>query len=156
MILGTLIRDTFTEHETLGVLTLAERRVQTIEKPWVPHPGGGKGGANFISCIPPGLYKLERFTRPSGEKALIISNPELGVYQRDWDVPAALKGLVRTLCLIHAANWAHELHGCIGPGFNRAKDRNGWMVQRSREAMNLVRTVIGSELELRLKIEEKR
>lgn len=163
MLLMLLVRDTFTTEETLGVMTIFERRLQTIEKPWIPNANPlGKAGAPFISCIPPGLYKVERFTRPSGEKALILSAPDLGVYQKPWDIPPALgkagtpECLARALCLVHAANWAHELHGCIGPGFDRKKESNGWMVRRSREAMNLIRTVIGSELDIKLKIEEKR
>lgn len=154
MILMFLKRDTKTTKECVGTLTVGSLRLQTIERPWVPHPNGGKAGAKFISCVPPGLYRVERFRRPSGERALILSAPELGVYGLPENVPTGQEQLVRTLCLIHTANFSYEVNGCIGPGLTRSKTPEWWMVANSREAMNRLRSAVGTDLEIKLRIEE--
>lgn len=152
MILFEIKRDTYTAQETVGVLRVGESKFQTMELPWIEDPNGGRGGHPFLSCVAPGQYRLERHTRPSGEKAFILSNPTLDIYQIPDDIPKD-KPSARSLCLIHAANWAYELHGCIGPGKERTKQPARWMVTESRAAMNELRTLIGSDLDLQLRIE---
>src|SRR5437660_562976 len=153
MIVMTLKRDLDTGQETLGVLTVFERKFQYMERPWIEDKNGGRGGAPFISCVPLGVYRLERHERPSGEKAFILSNPALDIYRTPDEVPADRKAIGRTLCLIHAANWAYELHGCGAPGHDRLKQPARWIITESRAAMNDLRTLVNSELELQLRIE---
>jgi hypothetical protein len=141
---------------TLGVLTVGDRRFQTIERPWVDNTFGGKSGAKFVSCVAPGLYRVERFVRPSGEKAFILSNPELDVYRSDEEVEQCSKGtdLCRTRVLMHIANYVEDVVGCIGVGEERKYVAYKWMVTKSKQSMALLRSLIGSDLDLKLRIEQ--
>jgi hypothetical protein len=60
------------------------------------------------------------------------------------------------LILIHAANYSHELRGCIAPGKSRlapARNPSGeWMVTESRAAMNELRMAINGSFDLQLEI----
>jgi hypothetical protein len=111
--------------------------LQTMECPWIPDAAGacGRPGA---SCIQPGAYTLiPRATEARGGH-WILKGPPLGVYCYPQDIPAGCYG--RSLVLVHAANWAHELMGCIAPGLGRARDNNGeWMVTSSQAAMAQLR-----------------
>lgn len=135
---------------TLGVLEANGRRWQTVERAWVPS-SAGPCGAPGLSCVCVGTYRLRPRETEARGKHWILSNPALGVYETPRDVPRGAYG--RTLILIHAANWAHELHGCIAPGKRRFAPGNGnpeWMVAESRAAMNELRTVIGNSIDLQL------
>lgn len=147
-----LIRDDSLPTCTLGRIIVFGKTFYTIERPWVPEdnsPGGRKG----VSCVPVGEYRLERHNGEAFQKVWALVNPSLGVYHLPQDVPAAQKFTARTACLMHPANWAHELRGCIAPGKTRTQDANRqWMVTRSRDAVNEIRTLIGSALDIRLTI----
>ena len=147
-----LNRDIATPLETCGWLTFNDRKWATIERPWVACPLGGKAGKKGFSCVPPGEYKLEPH---SGDYVNVWSlvNPELGVYHWPWDVPKGREETSRTAVLIHAANWAYELRGCIAPGKHRLKDGRGhWYVKNSRDALNEIRTLVGRHVDLTLVI----
>jgi hypothetical protein len=66
------------------------------------------------------------------------------------DIPAGVYG--RSLVLIHAANWAHELLGCIAPGKARGIIAGEWGVSESRAAMNEIRTLIGNTFDIQLEV----
>jgi len=83
----------------------------TIERPWIA--GRAPGGAPNVSCVPDGVYSLVRHARPNGDVCVALRNPSCGVYYSQEHVPAAGG---RTLILIHSANYASELQGCIAPG----------------------------------------
>lgn len=145
----------FRDDCTLGVLTVLgfPTRLQTIERPWVLNPLGGKSGAKYESCVAEGTYNLTRHLRPSGEKAWALVNHELDVYYLPSDVPKGREKMTRTLVLIHAGNYVHDVVGCIAPGMARTKTREGgWMVERSREAMNVLRTMVGETYDVKLRI----
>lgn len=99
----------------------------TIERPWIPNPNGAKGGTPMVSCVPDGAYVLSPWTRPNGDKVYILYSPELGVYRTpDEHEP----GRGRNLILIHKANWADQVNGCIAPGMMRSPMvRNGSVQQ---------------------------
>lgn len=84
----------------------------TMERPWL----GDKPG---ISCIPPGMYSLVPHAvmhgALTGLLTYALSNPELGVFP---EPPSNYSGTnpVRVAILIHPANWAFQLEGCIAPG----------------------------------------
>lgn len=139
---------------TLGVLTVLgyPTRLQTIERPWVPNVHGGKSGAKYESCVAEGTYNLTRHLRPSGERAWALVNHELDVYYLPSDVPRGREAATRTLVLIHAGNFVHDVIGCIAPGMSRSKTRDGWMVERSRDAMNALRTMVGETYDVKLRI----
>lgn len=138
---------------TLGVLEVGAHKLYTIERPWIEHPDGGKCGMRFESCVTEGRYRLRPHVRPSGEKTWALTNAMLDCYYLPSEVPAAKIAACRTLVLIHAGNYVWDVNGCIAPGKRRSKRQFGWMVERSRDAMNEIRTVVGNALDLWLTIE---
>jgi hypothetical protein len=131
-----LTRETDQRHDcTLGLLTVADLTLCTIERPWVP--GIGRGGAKGISCVPPGLYRLVRHDTEAHPETWALVNEALDVVHLPGDSPSPH---ARTAVLIHAANFSHELRGCIAPGTRATKDEQGRpMVASSRQAMSLIR-----------------
>jgi hypothetical protein len=112
---------------TRGTLSIGTHTFQTLEKPWVKDPDS-LGGTPFESCIPDGEYRLRSFTRPSGKKAFILSNVELGVFEQEDD---RSDGKGRYLILIHPGNTVADVVGCIAPGLTGGDHR----VNDSRKAM---------------------
>jgi hypothetical protein len=96
---------------TLGKAVYGEHVFWTIEKPW-------KDNQPFISCIPEGYYRLGR-----------RNSPRFG--PNDWEV---LEVPNRTHILLHVANTADDVVGCIGLGSSVWADLGG--VGSSRKAMN--------------------
>jgi hypothetical protein len=133
---------------TLGLLTVADLTLCTIERPWVAGPG--KGGTKGVSCVPPGTYRLVRHDTEAHPETWALVNEALDVVHLPGDSPSPH---ARTAVLIHAANWAHELRGCIAPGTRAGNDEQGRpMVMSSRQAMNLIRSRlpwVEHELEIR-------
>ena len=125
-----LKRFAYMDDRTRGVLQIGNSTFQTVERPWVPFLEG-PGGTPFESCIPDGDYHLRHFTRPTGQKSLILSNPEHGVYEEDED---RLAGEGRYLILIHPGNTVADVVGCIAPGLHG--DETG--VGSSRLAMKKI------------------
>lgn len=138
---------------TLGVLTVAGANgtlvLQTIEKPWIH--GTGPGGMKGRSCVPKGLYKLECHNSEAHPRTWALVNAELGVVH--WPAEAGVTD--RTVVLIHVANYASELRGCIGVGLNTYHDavRGVRMVTKSRDAMRALQDALtwsdDHELEIR-------
>lgn len=151
MIQLTLNRDYFTSYATLGRITAPNGRGwATIERPWVPTPlaACGKKGE---SCVPLGTYKLYRYSSDAFPNVWALSAPALDVCVTENEVPFGKRGIARTRCLIHPANFASELRGCVAPGKDRGKDSNGmWMVRYSRDAMNEIRNVLGQSVDIQL------
>lgn len=128
---------------TLGVLTVSDMNgqtlvLQTIEKPWVR--GQYAGGVKGASCVPKGTYKLECHNSEAHPRTWALVNPELGVVH--WPVDAAQGD--RTVVLIHVANYAAELRGCIGVGLKTYHDdvRGVRMVTNSRQAMKALQDAL--------------
>lgn len=126
---------------TFGKLYLPWLRVQpdlyTIELPW-------KDNKPKISCIPEGIYTLKPYTS--------IKHVNVWEFQK---VPE------RKYCLIHPANYAcdvhvgnivhkNELEGCVAVGFGIDEDIP--MITRSRDAMNYLRTTVGTKTTWQLQI----
>ena len=88
----TLTRTRSTPTEMLGFLLVDGVTFKTIERPWLFNQAG-------ISCIPTGEYLLKWY-----------SSPSKGMCYKVCDVPN------REYILIHAANYASELQGCIALG----------------------------------------
>lgn len=87
---------------TLGRLTHAGRDFYTVERPWADNKPN-------ISCIPDGNYKLKR-----------VDSPKFGAdFWEIADVPN------RTHILIHVANTANNVQGCIGLGTTVYNDLGG-------------------------------
>lgn len=121
---------------TLGFLFLADLSLVTIERPWIPH-ATAKGGAKGISCVPCGTYQLIRHNSEFHPMTWALVNHGLDVAHFDGDDTDAG---ARTAVLIHAANYVHELRGCIAPGTRtEIDDRFGYCVRESRKAMDLLK-----------------
>lgn len=130
---------------TRGELYAGSDTFQTIERPWVKNPAG-PGGTPFKSCIPDGTYRLRGYTRPSGKKAFILSNPDHGVFEQDDERVDTTWG--RYLILIHPGNTAEDVVGCIAPGLT-GEDR---FVGNSRAAMKrLLELLEGYEHEIEIR-----
>jgi len=136
-----LTRDYHGTDCTQGVLHVGDHEFQTMERPWIRDhlaPCGMKG----VSCVPPGIYQLYRHDTEAHPHTFALVNPTLLVYHYDEDVPAAQVGLARTCVLIHAANFAYELRGCIAPGLARKLDGERRMVSHSRAAMTEIEALV--------------
>lgn len=150
----TLIRDTRTTQLNLGTLEVNGRRFHTIERPWIVDPNGGKGGKKYESCVPVGVYRLRPRENPKFGKHFILSNPQLDVYETPADVPRGRESSTRTLVLIHVGNYWYDVIGCVAVGKDRKRDGATWMVTESRAAMNELRMLTQSVLDLQLDIKE--
>lgn len=116
-----------------GFMPFNDQMIYTVEKPWVcDDPEEARAGVPFQSCVPAGLYKLDPFTRGNGARVWSLSNPELGVFVKK---EHRLYDTDRYACLIHIANRAHEVVGCIGPGLGSLHRSGGYAVTHSREAV---------------------
>lgn len=122
---------------TLGLLFVGQLTLCTIERPWVPSENG-VGGTKGVSCVPLGKYRLERHNTEAHPNTWALVNEELGVAHFPGTNP-----LMRTAVLIHPANFAHELRGCIAPGTRASVDEAGrHMVQESRKAMKMIQDMV--------------
>lgn len=102
------------EHGSLGELFFDGVKIsETIERPW-------QGNKPYVSCIPAGTYELFPYIRNNGDHVYALYNPHLNVYINADDRPNETD---RFSILIHIANWAEELSGCIAPGSKLAIGR---------------------------------
>ncbi len=111
----TLTRDTSARDYTQGVMQVGSMLFQTIELPWIPDPQG-LGGCPDLSCVPVGTYELHLHDSPKHPHSFALQNLALDVSA----VEIPEKPWVRSECLIHVANYANQLLGCIGIGLSRA------------------------------------
>ena len=92
-----ILKRTYFTDATIGLLYIEGQDdpvFPTIEKPWLDNQ-------QKISCIPEGEYSLKPYSStkyPDVYEVCDVTN--------------------RTAILIHAANWADQLEGCISPGLS--------------------------------------
>ncbi|MCX2788365.1 DUF5675 family protein [Vibrio sp. Sgm 5] len=120
---------------TYGELFMnGERLCYTVEREW-------NNNNPSISCVPAGAYNLKRHESPRFGECFALEAPTLGV--------TVYGPSVRTHCLMHVANFPHQLEGCIAPG--TALHSAKWGVANSKIAMNvLLETLIDDEYELEI------
>jgi len=117
----------------LGELYIGgEFKCYTIEQPW-------RDNRRFVSCIPAGEYDITPYKSPKYGDVVALVNPDLGVVA--YEEQGAETD--RFACLIHAANWSHQLQGCIAPGVNISwgKDaafKNNLMVTSSKAMLKKI------------------
>lgn len=104
----------------------------TVEQPW-------RDNRPNVSCVPAGRYKLEAHHSEKYPDTFAMVNHGLGVYHYPADGWTAKD---RYSCLIHTANYARQVSGCIGPGHKLFASSGEWMVTRSRLTMGLIRAII--------------
>ena len=94
-------------HNDIAILT-------TIERPWIPSIEHN-GGANFISCVPTGVYDLIPTTSDKYGFCYFMYNPDLDVYVSEKE--AKDNGGGRWSALFgHVANYPENVEGCVGFG----------------------------------------
>lgn len=123
-VIAILEREKAHKDSQVGVLTFVdldngERFLQlyTVERTW-------RRNEENNSCIPAGKYQVSEWDSPKFGKCFKIHNV-----------------LDRKYVLIHVANYAYQLQGCIAPGLSRADvDGDGDVddVASSRAALNLM------------------
>ncbi len=154
MLTISLVRALRTDYCTLGRVQVKERSFYSIERPWIE--GDSPGGARGLSCVPVGRYRLERHGSEAHPNSWALVNPALHVWHWPWEVPKGMIG--RTAILIHPANYAHELAGCIALGKEQRKSPNmgnRWGVFRSRDAVNEFNQLLNGSVEIYLDITEE-
>lgn len=110
----------------------------TAEQPW-------RNNAKGRSCIPAGHYELRPWDSPQFGMVLMFVNPALQVYATEADVPPAQRGIGRALVLMHAANWPHQLQGCIALGKHIATlPPYGMAVTDSQDTLKALRKLWGN------------
>lgn len=138
-----LVRYAYLTDCTLGRLFVRgrSRPFETIERPWIPNPAG-PGGMPSVSCVPDGEYRLGAHDSPRFPGTYILENVDLGVYRYARPIGQSWG---RTAIVIHAANRATELLGCIAPGLSAAIADGAHVVYQSRAALEELRALVPRE-----------
>lgn len=91
-------------------------RYWSMEQNWAENAKG-------ISCVPEGRYTLYGVMSPKYGRRAHLYAPDLHVWLRQEDVPSrfANEGKGRSHVMIHPANIASELRGCIALGMGKGK-----------------------------------
>ena len=99
---------------TIGIMTFGGLFWTTIERPYIDNKRN-------ISSIPTGQYKMARFSDLHGRRS--SKQVDLPGYNNDvWEILDVYK---RSYILIHMANWARNVQGCIGLGMGVFSSRDG-------------------------------
>jgi len=105
---------------TFGELIIdGKKKYYTVEKP-------DAGNVPYISSIPAGKYTMIPHYSPSRGDLLCLVNKDLGVTHYKDDIPNN-----RFAILIHVANYASDVEGCIGLGTGKTDT----MVTNSKKAI---------------------
>lgn len=127
-----IVRDRVEAEGVFGTMHVdGEYFCRTVERPWLSNKA-------FISCITAGAYDLVPWDSPKFGPVVAFVNPALHIYLDAHDVsdPQA-----RDKCLIHAANYPHELNGCVAIGAEVVNfPHHGFGVANSRRALERLRS----------------
>lgn len=93
----------------------------TVEQPW-------RGNKPFESCVPEGVYALVPVTSPRWGRTFALVNEDNRVFAAYGDIE---RDGDRWACLLHAANLASQLAGCIAPGVREYAFDGEWAVTKS-------------------------
>jgi hypothetical protein len=125
---------------SLGFLFIGELSLVTIERPWIPS-ATNSGGMKGKSCVPLGTYQLKRHNSEAHPFTWALVNHDLDVVHYEGDDHDPDED--RATCLIHVANYVHNVIGCIGVGTRTEIDqRFGYCVRDSRKAMEMLRKAV--------------
>lgn len=140
-------QDRDSEYGVFGSLSIDGRPFcVTTEQPW-------RGNAKGRSCVPSGDYDLRPWDSQTFGSVVVLVGHDHMVYPREVDVPEGERGVARTSCLIHAANWPRQLQGCIAVGEEiRDVSPHGLAVTRSNPTLDRLRALWGDRKGHRLVI----
>lgn len=122
---------------TFGTLMVGGEILRTVEREW-------KGNMPGVSCVPAGRYTLEEHDSDSHPDVWALVNHDLGVYH--YADPEAK----RTAILIHIANRASELEGCIAPGLKFGTLGPDFAVHSSGAAVEKLRRILHDGMQLEI------
>lgn len=116
----------------------------TVEQPW-------RNNLPFHSCVPAGQYQLVPFNGSKYKDTFALYAPEL-------DVHITKQTTGRYACVIHSANMAEQLQGCIAPGrqLSAMQGKDGalnWAITSSRDASKELLSIIRQNTIKELNIE---
>tara|TARA_R110002020_G_scaffold161298_1_gene346371 strand:+ start:5808 stop:6233 length:426 start_codon:yes stop_codon:yes gene_type:complete len=131
----TLVRYESSPGGTRGLLSLSstDLKLHTIERPWLDN-------TPFESCVPSGVYTLSpHVSSKFGDCFRFVG----GTVASDPNVAA------RYACLIHVANYARQVQGCIGIGLSKGETPTGDpAVWSSKDALRQLRSAVPTADEL--------
>ena len=135
---------------TYGRIIAGDISLHSMERPWIPS-SEWPSGKPMESCFPVGTYDLVKEYSPKyGKSMYYVVNPDHGVYLRkedrfhDWE---------RWGCMIHPANWVHQINGCVAPGMSRGVIGDSYGVGSSRSAVEKLYEHIDKAESPRLSVE---
>lgn len=140
-----LTRFGYMPETTLGQLRVGDLTLATLEEPWILNsngPGGARRKDGRESCVPDGDYLLVPHNGTLFKSVYRLSNPQLGVFDFEDDMPSPEWG--RATILIHNGNTVDDILGCILVGMVHARLDGKPAVLRSTEALNHLRAVLGN------------
>lgn len=125
----------FSDHPimgTLGEIWLDDQLIcYTIEQPW-------NHNLPYQSCVPAGAYELKPWSSTKHPNSYVLINEDLNVFEHENPHDPTS----RFACLIHVANWAHNVQGCIGPGLSLGYGEDSLMVKNSSAATHRLLALI--------------
>lgn len=126
---------------TLSFLEVPEAKLVlcTMEPPWIPS-ATCKGGLKGKSCVPLGTYELVRHDSKKHPRTWALVNHDLDVVHFEGEDHDPDED--RATCLIHVANFARQLEGCIAPGLMHTLFNGEHMVSSSTRAMDRLRNAV--------------
>lgn len=152
---ANLIRFGYLPDVTLGWLLVGPLQLATLEEGWRADPDGPGGQRRDLglteSCVPDGMYDLRPHVSqhyPAG--VWHLSNVNLGVWAPGQRPSGQKWG--RDAVLIHSGNDTDDTEGCILVGRRHGMDGSKHQVFESRNALELLRQVLGSSDAHTLKI----
>lgn len=131
-----LVLERYAYTETMGVFG----RVRGVPFPCVTVEQSWAGNRPFESCVPEGVYRLLPVTSPRWGRTYALVNEQNRVFAAHSDIE---RDGDRYACLLHAANRASELQGCIAPGEMEGVIGGEWAVLRSGITLTKLLAYIG-------------
>ena len=115
------IIERYCDSQEMGVfgrlLVGGKQAALTLEQNW-------RNNQPFISCVPAGRYEVVSYESKKHGKTFALKNHEMGV--------GVFKGdSQRYAILIHPANTADQLHGCIALGTSEGAINGKWALLNS-------------------------
>jgi len=127
---------------TFGEMTLSGMRFLSVEREWLDNKPG-------VSCVPAGKYTLVPHSSRTHPETWALVNHDLGIHH--WQEHNA----TRYGILLHAANYATQLEGCIAFGKYLGTVNGEWSVTSSGHAMEYILAILAGESEHTLTIRYK-
>lgn len=120
------LKRAYLDNCTIGKLFYRGKFVcYTIERPWLNNKKGE-------SCIPAGLYDLEKYDSAKHPDCFSLTCRDLGV--------GLTSDYHRNYILIHVGNFVKDIEGCIAPGLDLHPST--WGVANSKKAMEKLKILI--------------